>query len=336
MAQTQLYTKKDQVFVIEETTQDQYLVQTAASGFLAEIPDAPYTITSENYVQTSVRGDFLSNDEIPGMATISTTFRVPLKGGGTAGTAPEWTEAMKACGYRETADPGVDVVYEPLGVFDGASGNPGPSYSVTVVEDGVSYRIQGAFGNAVFNGQVGEPAFIEMTFTGAIPNAAQGAFADDALETITYETTVVQPFLGATFAINFGGAVTPKGISNLTIDTGNQVVGVTDVNHESGLYGSRITGRMPTVTFDPEMVLEATSNSGFRTLWRAGTTGTITTGVVGGTAGNKYQLDVGRCVLRAPEFTDRDGIRAVNLTGAISSGPNDVEGTTPEITLTLT
>ena len=47
-------------------------------------------------------------------------------------------------------------------------------------------------------------------------------------------------------------------------------------------------------------------------------------------------VDVGRCVLRAPEFTDRDGIRAVNLTGAISSGPNDVEGTTPEITLTLT
>ena len=66
------------------------------------------------------------------------------------------------------------------------------------------------------------------------------------------------------------------------------------------------------------MLLEqASANSAYRTLWRAGTTGTITTGAVGGTAGNIYQLDVARCTLRAPEFTDRDGIRAINLTGAM-------------------
>jgi hypothetical protein len=331
MAQTQLYTKLAQCFVIEETSQDTYLTQTAASGFLAEIPDSPISFTSENYVHPSARGDFLNNDESPGMVSAQINLRVPLKHSGTVDVAPEWGEALKACGFEETTNAAVSIVYTPLGTFDGTGGNPGPSYSVTVLEAGNAYKIKGAFGNVVFNGVVGEPMFMEMTFTGAYV-----AIAVDALETITYDTTVAQPFLGATASMNFGGAVTPKGVANFSLDMGNNVVPVSDINDSSGIYGSRITMRKPVGSFDPEMVLQSTANSDFLGLWRAGTTGTFTTGAVGGTAGNKWTLAVARCVLRPPTFSDKNGIRVITCPFAVSSAVNDVEGTNAEITLTLT
>lgn len=331
MAQTQLYTKLAQCFVVEESGQDSFEALALADGFLAEVPEGPITWNSENYVQPSVRGDFLNHDETPGLTSGQITFRVPMKHSGTVDSAPEWGEALKACGYEETTNAATSMVYTPLGTFDGAGGNPGPSYTVAVLEAGNQYAIKGAFGNCVFTGVVGEPMFMEMTFTGAFVD-----MDEVALLAVVYETTVAQSFIGATFSMNFGGPVTPKGVANFSVDTGNNVVPVSDINDSSGTYGARITGRKPTGSFDPEMVLQATANSDFAAFWRAGTTGTLTTGTVGGTAGNKWKLDVARCVLRPPSFTDKNGIRVINCPFAISSLATDVEGTNPEITLTLT
>jgi hypothetical protein len=131
---TQIFTKKAQVFVIEESATDTYLVQTAGSGFMAEITDAPLTIDGENYTPEQARGDFLSMDETPGTISASMSFRVAMRGGGAATTPPEFGEAIKACGFLETTNAG-DVTYTPTSTYDGVAGNPGQSYSVTVLEE---------------------------------------------------------------------------------------------------------------------------------------------------------------------------------------------------------
>ena len=327
MAQTQLYMKRAQVFCVEESGQDTYLEQVAGDAVLAE--QVTVTIDSTNYEPTTVRGDFLSTDETPGMASVAFNFRVPLHGSGTAGTAPEFDSLLKASGFKVVNVPVTSDTYTPLSTFDGAGGNPGPSYSCTLLEDGVSYKAKGGFATVVFEGAVGDPMFMNFTFTGAYQ-----AVTDDALETASYNSVAAPPFKGATFATNFGGAYTPKGINNFNLDLGNTVALMHDINDASGNYGARITGRKSIGSFDPEMVLVATED--FFGQWVAGTTGTIATGVVGSTAGNKWSLAVARAVKRAPEMGDRDGVRILSVPYAVSSAGSDVEGTNADITLAFT
>jgi len=327
MAQSQIYLKRAQVFCVEETAQDTYEEQAAADAVLAE--QVTVTIDSSNYEPTTVRGDFLSSDETPGLASVSFSFRVPLHGSGTAGTAPEFDSLLKASGFEVVNVPATSDTYTPLSTFDGTGGNPGPSYSCTLIEGGVSFKAKGGFANVAFEGVVGEPMFMNFTFTGAYEPVT-----DDALETASYDSPAAPSFVGATFATNFGGAYTPKGVNNFTLDLGNTVSVRNDINETAGTYGARIVNRKSTGSFDPEMVLVATED--FYGQWLAGTTGTITTGVVGGTAGNKWSLAVARAVKRAPEPGDRDGIRILSIPFAVSSAGSDVEGTNPDITLAFT
>ena len=332
MAQTQLYTKKAQVGIKLETTVDTSIAIINTDLILCEVGDTPYTIDGENYRPSTVRGDFLSSDEVPGHAVCKMTFRVPMHGSGATGptTAPEYGVALQACGFSYDAGP--PITYMPVSDFASAGGDPGQSYSLALHESGVVYKMKGAFGNVTFNGNAGEPMFMDFEFTGAYVAAA-----DAALLVPAYDTSVSPTFQGASLTHTFGGLITPKGVSNLTIDMGNIVTPVADVNDAAGIYGARITGRETVGSFDPEMVLTATSvNSAYYTLQRAGTTFSLTTGTVGATAGNIWQMDVARAVLRPIEQVNREGIRVVNLPFAISSAGTDVEGTTADFLLTLT
>ncbi|MCP3968222.1 MAG: hypothetical protein GY718_18070, partial [Lentisphaerae bacterium] len=238
-------------------------------------------LDAANYEPTTVRGDFLSSDEVPGMQSCSINFRVALHGdgAGTKGVAPEYADALLACGYLETIVAATSVTYTPTSTFDGSTPAgqryPAASYSVTVLEDGVAYKLKGGFGNVVFEGVVGEPMFANFTFSGAFSDVD-----DDALETVTYDVGAPPSFRGASFALGGAiGAYTPRGVQNVTLDTGNQVVAVADINDDSGVYGARIVGRKSVGSFDPEMVLVATNP--YYDDWKAGTTGSITTGVIG-------------------------------------------------------
>jgi hypothetical protein len=341
MAQTQLYTKKAQIFVSEEdAAQDTYKTQAAGEAILAEISDAPFVINGENYEPTTVRGDFLSQDEVPGLASAQLSFRVPLHGSGSAGTAPEIADALMACGYRESIVAATSVTYYPFSTFDAATAagppatrNPFTSYSVTLLEDGVAYQIKGAFGNVVFTGEVGIPMFAEFTFTGSYQNVML-----DALETATYDSAVSPAFQGASFATNFGGANTPIGTQNVVIDTGNTVTPVADINDAAGIYGARITNRKTFGSFDPEMsaFTGTDTDDDYYGIQRAGTAGTITTGAIGGTAGNIYTITVNRAVLRPIEQQQRDGIRVITVPFAVSSATTDVEGTNLDLQIVFT
>lgn len=329
MAQTQINTRLAQVHVVEESSQDTY-VAPANNGtgmFMAEIGDSPLAVSSSNFEPTYHRADYLSMDEIPGSVSATISFRFPLKGSGSADTAPEFGECLKACGLEETI-PGAGgaITYTPLSTFDGTGGNPGPSYSCTVLEDGLAYAVKGAFGTFTISAPVGEPAYCDVTMTGAYV-----APADDALETPTYQTTVAPAFMGA--SITIAGA-TPKGVENLEFDLGNIIRMGPDANEATGFYGARITGRKSSGSLDPEAVLVATRDD--FALWRAGTTGAITTGAVGSGADNSWQIDIARASRRPPELSNADGIRKYSIPFGVVALATDVEGTNFDFTLTFT
>ena len=157
------------------------------------------------------------------------------------------------------------------------------------------------------------------------------AVVDDALEAPTYNTTVPPAFLGAAVAI---GGVTPKGITAFSFDLGNVIRLGVDVNNATGFYGARITSRQSTgsITFESELV--ATRDDWG--LWTAGTVAVVATGPIGGTAGNKWQLDIARAVRRPPELGDEEGISTVTMPFAVSSLSTAVESTNKDVSLKFT
>lgn len=328
MAQTQIYLGKGQIHV-KETADDSYDNPDGDNSGMFLAQNITWTVDSSNWEPGYVREDYLQMDEVPGAASASLSFEIPIKGSGTIDSAPEYGEALKACGLEETSTASTSVTYTPISVFDGAGGNPGPAYSATALVNGVAYAIKGAFGNAVFNLAVGEPGIIAVTLQGGYV-----AVADDALESPTYETTVPVPFMGGTFASNFGGAYSDKAVSEMSLDLGNRLAMRQDVNETYGIAGARITGRKSTGSFAPEMVLVATHD--YFGTWAAGTSGTLDTGVIGGTSGNRWRLQVGRCICRPPERTENDGIEKLTVPFAVSSAATDTEGTNFDVTLTLT
>ena len=328
MPQSQIFTKKAQIFVTPESTVDTYETQAAADGFIGEIEDNPLQLDSPNYEPNEHRGDFAEMDENPGPASATIAFRCRLKGASVQGQAPEFRNALLGCGARESIESNV-VTYYPWSIFGGATDvgppateDPSQSYSVTILEDGVAYAIKGAFGNFTISGSVGggEPGFLNFSFMGAYV-----AVAGDALETVTYDPVSPPAFVGATADINVGGAASAKGINSFEFDAGNQITLGRDINETSGIYGSRIVRKKATGSIDPEMVRPGTYD--YFAKWRAGTAGSFTTGAIGSTAGNIYTFTVNRLVMRAPTLQNRDGIRAVQLPFGCSADWDDVEGT---------
>ena len=331
MAWAQVYTHFAQMFIVEETVQDTYEEQAVgqADAILVEISDSPFNPTGRaNYETTNTRGDNLQHDEVPGHGPYEMTFRIPMRGSGDTGptTEPEFTEALKACGLVYAAGP--PQTYIPTSTHDGAGSNPGTSYSLTLLDGGASYKVAAAFGNVVFTGEAGMPMFAEFTFTGS-----PAAVSADALETLTYDTVVAPLFKGASFSTNFGGAYVPQGIASFSLDLGNNVVYVDDVNAAEGGY-ARIRGRKSVGSFESDGA--AIGTQAWYGIYEAATAGTITTGTVGGTAGNQWKIDVARCTIRPPEMGALDNIRRITNTFAVSSATTDVEDTNADITISFT
>ena len=95
-------------------------------------------------------------------------------GSGTAGTAPRYGSALKACGLSETVASGTSVTYEPI------SANFS-SVTIHYNVDGVRHIVTGCRGNVALSAEVGAIPTLDFTFTG-IYNAP----TDTALPSVTY------------------------------------------------------------------------------------------------------------------------------------------------------
>lgn len=135
--------------------------------------------------------------------------------------------------------------------------------------------------------------------------------ADGTISSPSYEATKGLIFQGATFAtIGSYSAV----IRNLEIDLGLNAPQQPDVNRADSRGQTLILSRNVTFRFTAQATLIATND--YLSQLRAGTTGTVSTGVIGSTAGNRIAYTLTNAYYRTIGFSDADGLRVYDIEGA--------------------
>lgn len=102
------------------------------------------TPVDEVNVERSLITGFMGNyEQLTASRSVPLGFDIELTGGGTAGTAPPWASALKACGWAETVVAVTRVDYTPITAGFGSA-------TVYVYDDGVLHKITGWRGTVAF------------------------------------------------------------------------------------------------------------------------------------------------------------------------------------------
>ena len=246
--------------------------------------------------------------QVPGARQAAIDFDVELKGSGTAGTAPALGKLLKACGFGETVVAVTSVTYLP-------ASSAISSMTLALYNDGVIYKLWGARGNVSLRLEKGKHGIFHFTFTGAEFSVTDGVMLTTG---VSYETTIPQPFLSATFTIDSYAAL----IGSLEYNMNNEVTLREDVNVASGHKSAVITDRRPTLSVDPEMVLVATYD--FFGKWRSGNQGALSA-LVSGSAGNICTITNPKVQYTGETLADKSGIRSLGIDCALNRNAGDDE-----------
>ena len=177
------------------------------------VTDLSITPQSSDVVNRDVVRPYLgSSQQLLANTRVECTFSVEFCGSGTAGTAPRYGSALKACGLSETVASGTSVTYEPI------SANFS-SITIHYNVDGVRHIVTGCRGNVALSAEVGAIPTLDFTFTG-IYNAP----TDTALPSVTYGNQATPLIFknGNTSSfqlLSFAGA-----LQSLNFDIGNSIV----------------------------------------------------------------------------------------------------------------
>ena len=186
---------------------------TPAATDVVLVRDLSITPQSSDVVNRDVVRPYLgASQQLLANTKVECTFSVELAGSGTAGTAPRYGSALKACGFSETVASGTSVTYEPISA----------SFSSVTIHynvDGVRHIVTGCRGTFAINAAVGEIPSIDFTFTG-IYNAP----TDTALPSVTYGNQATPLIFknGNTSSfqlLSYAGA-----LMNFSMDVGNSIV----------------------------------------------------------------------------------------------------------------
>ena len=186
---------------------------TPAATDVVLVTDLSITPQSIDVVNRDVVRPYLgSSQQLLANTRVECTFSVEFCGSGSAGTAPRYGSALKACGLSETVASGTSVTYEPI------SANFS-SVTIHYNVDGVRHIVTGCRGNVALSAEVGAIPTLDFTFTG-IYNAP----TDTALPSVTYGNQATPLIFknGNTTSfqlLSFAGA-----LQSLNFDIGNSIV----------------------------------------------------------------------------------------------------------------
>ena len=106
-------TRKKYILAKIETTYGTDPTPAAANAILTS--GLQRSLYEGNVVTRELDRETLGNDETVNTAPyVMIEFAVELAGAGTAGDAPDYGVLLRACGFAETIDAGVDVEYAPV------------------------------------------------------------------------------------------------------------------------------------------------------------------------------------------------------------------------------
>jgi hypothetical protein len=94
------------------------------------------------------------------------------------------------------------------------------------------------------------------------------------------------------------------------------------VNTSSGYKSAVITGRRPSLSIDPEMVLVATYD--FFGKWRSGNEGALSLALTGA-AGNICTITAPKVQYTAPKLAEKSGIRSLGIDCQLNRNAGDDE-----------
>lgn len=240
---------------------------------------------------------------------VTFSIEVDLKGGGTAGDAPECDALLQACGLVKSSVQNTSVTYTP-------STDLADHESCTIYwyEDGRLHKATGCRGSVSLQAQNQQIGSLTFSMSGLWVDITDVALASPTFLSLT--PPVVQ---GGTFKI--GGNA--RAITNFSLDYQNEVVQKGDVNDSEGIDSFQIVDRNPTGSVDPEDVALATWNPWSD--WKNGSTKALQF-VVGVSSGNIITVDVSAAQYQRPGYSDRNGIRTYGL-NFVCTGNSDGEAT---------
>jgi len=153
-----LLLRKRLIVIETETTYGTDAAPDGADAVL--VRDLNITPQSSDVVSRDLIRPYLgASQQLLANTRVECTFSVELAGSGTAGTAPQYGKALKACGLAETIVASTSVTYDPV-----SSGFE--SVTIHYMIDGVRHQMRGCRGNVALTANVGEIPTLDFTFTG--------------------------------------------------------------------------------------------------------------------------------------------------------------------------
>ena len=275
-----------------------------------QVIDLSITPQSSDVVNRDVVRPYLgASEQLLANTRVECTFSVELAGSGTAGTAPRYGSALKACGFSETVASGTSVTYAPVS-------SSFTSVTIHYNVDGVRHIVTGCRGTFVVNAAVGEIPSIDFSFTG-IYNAP----TDTALPTVTYgnQATPLVFKNGNTSGfslLSYSGA-----LMNITMDVGNTLVyrelvgGTKEVLITDRAANGSVTIEAPTLAQKDYFTAALTDSTLGNLAFLHGTT-----------AGNKVQLTSSKVDIGDVAYGEADGVTMLEIPYTLvpSSANNEV------------
>ena len=233
--------------------------------------------------------------EIRGKTVFDIKFKVELKGSGVINTAPRYAPLLRACDRLETINAGTNIVYSMALVSE--------TCTIWVNIDGVLHKMAGCAGDCDIDLTSGEVPYLVFTMTGvyALPT-------DSVIETQTYDSTLPNIVKGVTATFGNYAAI----IEKTSLKFGNSVVERTSLAAAEGVLAFMVGNRNPSGVITCEMVLRATLSGDFASYFHSGTTKALSY-VLGATTYNIVTITAPACLLRAPKYGDREGLRTVEI-----------------------
>ncbi len=294
------------------------LLETESTYGTDPTPDGADAVLVRDLNITPLQSDVVSRDlvrpylgaseQLLANTRVECTFSVELAGSGTAGTAPRYGKALKACGLSETIVATTSVTYAPVS----------SSFSSATIYyniDGVLHKVTGARGTFTIDGTVGQIPTIDFPFTGIYNTPT-----DTALPAVTYanQATPVVFKNGNTTGfelLSYAGC-----LQSVTFDVGNTLVYRELVGCTKEVL---LTDRASTGTVALEAVTMATKNY-FTAALSDGSLGNLLF-QHGQTAGNIVDFASTRIDIGDVSYSDQDGIHMLNIpyTAVPSTSGND-------------
>ena len=249
--------------------------------------------------------DFSTQPHIITQQHQAVSFTVELKGGGTAGTAPECGALLRSCMLEETVTADTQVGYQPRSAdFE--------SCSIYLNQDGILHKLIGFRGSVKFNVAGGD--YPTASFSGL---ALAVVPADVAPVVPVYTTVVPVEVNQANTSFSFGGFAAV--LHKLEVDMG---VGTKFRELPNQVAEIKITGRDCKGSLAIDAVKNADHN--FWADWKASTP--LALALAHGTvAGNIVEIDATKVLLDSVDYGEVDGILTFNKPLAFTRDSGDDE-----------